>query len=117
MLSVARQYSRHINALTQAAIITGILASRTSPIKVYLTNTADIIVRNIPPPCRDGIPSSNLYLHHKITIKLGCQRQEWSLIWRARSLNSGSIDLSQNNAAPSLYTDGAPNKITNQKLR
>ena len=43
-------------ALTKAAVVAGILARRTRPVKVYLTDAADVVLGNIPLPCGDGIP-------------------------------------------------------------
>lgn len=42
--------------LTKATVVAGILARRTRPVKVHLTDTADVVFGDIPLPCGDGIP-------------------------------------------------------------
>lgn len=44
------------DSLTKATVVAGILARGTRPVKVHLTDTADVVLGDIPLPCGDGIP-------------------------------------------------------------
>lgn len=49
--------------LTQAAIISWVFARRTCAIEMYLADTTNIVIRNIPSPCSYRVPFDNLDLH------------------------------------------------------
>jgi hypothetical protein len=50
-------------AHTQAAIITWVFARRTCTIEMHLANTTDIVVWDVPSPCRDRVPLADFDLH------------------------------------------------------
>lgn len=49
--------------LTQAAVVAGILAGWTCPVKVDLTDAADVVLGNVPSPGRDRVPLLNFHFH------------------------------------------------------
>jgi hypothetical protein len=48
---------------TQTAVISGIFASRASAIEVYLADTTNIVVGDIPSPCSHRVPCLDSDLH------------------------------------------------------
>ena len=47
---------RMAGELTEATVVSRILACWTCAIKLDLADTADVVFRQIPPPCRNGVP-------------------------------------------------------------
>jgi hypothetical protein len=75
MSAFARDYSAwsaikrgrtRVEEHTQAAIISWILARWTCAIEVYLADSADVVVGDIPSPCRYRVPLPDLDLHLEI---------------------------------------------------
>ena len=50
-------------AHTQATIIAWVFASRTCAIEMYLTDTADVVVGDVPSPCCDCVPLEDFGFH------------------------------------------------------
>lgn len=57
------RFSRVMEELTQTTVISWIFASRTCAIKVNLTDTANIVVWDIPSPGSHGVPFPDSDLH------------------------------------------------------
>jgi len=55
--------SKMMEELTQTTVISWVFASRTCAIKVDLTDTANIVVRDIPSPGSHGVPFPDSDLH------------------------------------------------------
>jgi hypothetical protein len=49
--------------LTKTAVVAGILAGRTRPVKVHLADAANIVLWYVPPPRRDRVPLGDADLH------------------------------------------------------
>lgn len=90
--TTAREIKKGI--LTKATVVAGILARRTRPVKVHLTDTADVVLGDIPLPCGDGIPLLDGDFHGAnfecpyikgekfLTAWIGCDAQRLLCCWR-----------------------------------
>lgn len=60
VIETSRQENGH---LTKAAVIARVFACWACAVKVDLADAADVVLGDIPPPRRDGVPAGNLDLH------------------------------------------------------
>lgn len=65
---------RRVREHTQAAIIAWVFASRTSAVEMDLADTTDVVVGDIPSPCRHRVPLLDLDLHVEFQEYVRLQR-------------------------------------------
>ena len=88
--------------LTQATIIPWVFASRTCAIKVYLTNSADVVVWNIPSPRSYRIPFPDLDLHRSefVYMSIDCSdsfMMDFQLLRADSPLRDAIVDFRDSN--------------------
>jgi hypothetical protein len=67
---------------TQLAVITGILACGTCAIEMHLTDTTDIVLRDVPSPCSYSIPFPDCYFHSVSATELFLKWEDGYLLHR-----------------------------------